>query len=91
LFGGKLEFKGNYYMYGSYERELYSAGASASSMGDLQLWLLFVLFVAKMSQQFLTYIFGFDIFIPFIWQIYYKKHLLKIFPPALKIKINVEI
>jgi hypothetical protein len=68
-----------------------SRGASASSMGDLQLWLLFVLFVAKMSQPFLTYIFGFDIFLPFFWQMHYKRHLLKIFPPALKIKVNVAI
>jgi hypothetical protein len=27
-----------------------STGASASSMGDMHLWLFFVLFVAKMSQ-----------------------------------------
>jgi hypothetical protein len=40
-----------------------STGASASSMGDLHLWLLFVLFVEKMSQPGFTYIFVSRIFI----------------------------
>jgi hypothetical protein len=34
-----------------------STGALASSMGDLHLWLLYVLFVAKMSQPGFTYVF----------------------------------
>jgi hypothetical protein len=42
-----------------------STGASASSMamGDLHLWLHFVLFVTKMSQPGFTYIFVSRIFI----------------------------